>query len=348
MRMQATLVKMISWFVLGWLVTNGFASSAWAAPPHLLASAPFNARIAINVGNNGRFNFGAFPNPQTGGAIAGTSWNLSYRWPNDPDTSFTTIRINGSDTIYGDGGTQLRAPSAVGGINLSAWRIGDTEVTQRLEIVLNPQTGQDDTVKISYTMRNVGATAQTVGMRLMIDTDLNSNDGAPFRVPGDGIMTNEKEYVASAVPQSFQAFFGLDDSTHIVESTLQGNDATSPDRLVLASWPRIRSAVYDFTPDPAVSFGETGSADSAFALYWNPKPLDPGVSNTYVTYYGLAALNVDLSPPLALGVSGPATLIVDGNGYTPNAFDITATVFNNGTAPATEVLMTLNPPEPQG
>ena len=61
-----------------------------------------------------------------------------------------------------------------------------------------------------------------------------------------------------------------------------------------------------------------------------------------MTYYGLSALNVDLRPPLALGVSGPATLSVDGTAYTPNPFDITATVFNNGTAPATNVQLTLN------
>ncbi len=312
--------------------------SAYAAPP----VAPFNARIAINVGADGRFNFGALPDSQTGGAIVGSSWDLSYRWPTSPWTSFTTFRIDNTDYIYGSNGTQQQAPTAIGNMNLSSWQINDIVITQRLEIVTDPQTGQDDTVKIAYTMRNTGSTNQSVGTRVMIDTELNNNDGAPFRVAGDGIITNEKEYIGSAVPSIFYAFFGLDDSTHVTSSLLQGQDATTPDRLVLASWPLIKDTLYAYTPNPAISFGNTGSDDSAYAVYWNPQPLAPGAIRTYVTYYGLAALNVDLRPPLALGVTAPTMLLVDGIAYTPNPFEITATVFNNGTAPATNVQVTLN------
>ena len=206
-------------------------------------------------------------------------------WPGGPGTSFTTIRINGVDSIYGESGTQLQAPTDFTGMNESAWRIGETEVTQRLAIVLNPQTGQADTAKIAYTVRNVGSADQTVGTRVMIDTELNYNDGAPFRVPGDGIIRNEKEYLGSAVPDTFQAFFGLDDSTHVAASTLTGGDATPPDRLVLASWPRINDArqagvFYEYSVDPAVFFDESGSQDSAYMVYWSPQPLAPGASRT--------------------------------------------------------------------
>lgn len=75
---------------------------------------------------------------------------------------------------------------------------------------------------------------------------------------------------------------------------------------------------------------------------WPPQVLAPGAARTSVTSDGLSAVHVDLHPPLALGVSGPTTLTVAGNAYTPNPFDITATVFNNGAAPATNVQVTLN------
>ena len=49
----------------------------------------------------------------------------------------------------------------------------------------------------------------------MIDTEINYNDGAPFRVPGDGIITTEREYIGSAVPDTFLPFFNVTDSTHV-------------------------------------------------------------------------------------------------------------------------------------
>jgi hypothetical protein len=70
--------------------------------------------------------------------------------------------------------------------------------------------------------------------------------------------------------------------------------------------------------------------------------LGAGQSRTYVTYYGLAQLDIDLRPPLALGVSAPATLDALTSSYSPNPFEIVATVFNNGTATATDVQLTLN------
>lgn len=81
-----------------------------AAPAH----DPYTARLAVKVAADGRFNIGAFPNPQTGEAVSGVSWDLMYRWPDIPNTSFSTIRMDGVDYIYGEDGTQVGAPHDVG------------------------------------------------------------------------------------------------------------------------------------------------------------------------------------------------------------------------------------------
>jgi CSLREA domain-containing protein len=302
---------------------------------------PFNDRLAILVGSNGLFNIGAFPDPQTGGAITGQSWDLMFRWPSAPWSSYTTIRIDGSDYVYGSTGTQLEAPTDIdSNTNQSIWQIGDMEITQTLQIAFNNQTNQNDVAKISYTVRNTGSVSHTIGTRILIDTEINYNDGAPFRVPGVGIVTTESEYVGSTVPDTFQAFFDVTDSEHVAASTIKTVGETAPDRLVLAGWPHLYDTRYDYTIDPNYDF----SNDSAYAVYWNPTTLDPGNEVTNVTYYGLGQLNVDLQPPLALGVSGPAALSVVNNQYSPNPFDVVATVFNNGAATATNVQFTLNLP----
>ncbi len=313
-------------------------------PPPVSIVDPFNARLAVQVGANGRFNIGAFPDPATGGVTA-ISWNLMYAWPGAPGTSFSTLRVDGADSIYGQDGTQVEAPTDIDArTNESAWRVGDILVTQTLQLVFNAQTGQDDVARIAYTATNTGPVAHDAGFRTMIDTMINNNDGAPFRVPGVGIVTHETDFTGDAVPDTFQAFFDLTDSTHVTASTLKSGGATVPDRLVLAAWPRIDGTAYDFTPDPSVDFSPSGYHDSAYAVYWNPAALAPGASRTFATLYGLAQENVDLQPPLALGVSGPAALSTANGQYSPNPFNVVATIYDNGTAPATGVQLTLNLP----
>src|SRR6266487_3254659 len=78
-------------------------------PQSTVASDPFNARLSIQVGTDGHFNIGAYPDPSTGGATSG-SWDLMYSWPNPPGTSFSTLNIDGNDSIYGSSGTQIKSP----------------------------------------------------------------------------------------------------------------------------------------------------------------------------------------------------------------------------------------------
>lgn len=309
--------------VLSWAMTGPF----------------FNSRLAVQVRDDGRFNMGAFPNLSGNGTTG--SWDLMYRWPNDPGTSFSTLRIDGIDNVYGSSGIQLQAPANIDATtNRSRWRIGDIEITQTLEIVFNPQTNQNDVAKISYVARNTGSVSHQTGLRVMIDSEVNYNDGVPFRVPGVGIVGTEREFTGASVPDTFQGFFDVTDSSHVAVSTLKSGGATAPDRLVLASWPRIVATDYDYVIAPSIDF----TADSAYALYWNPTSLAPGGSRTYVTFYGLSQLDVNLQPPLALGVTAPATLSIVNGQYSPNPFDVVATVFNNGNASATNVRLSLNLP----
>lgn len=261
-----------------------------APPCSPVSTDPFNTRIAVQASADGRFNIGAFPDP-TGGQ-GSNSWDLMYSWPSGLGTSYTTIQVDGVNTVYGTG-TPLQAPTDIDArTNSSRWQIGDIEVTQILQLVQNNQTGHEDIAKIAYTVRNTGTVPHSVGNRILIDTELNYNDGAPFRIPGAGIVTTERDFIGAAVPDSFLAFFNVTDSTHVAVSTLRSGGATAPDRLVLASWPSIYNTLYDYDIDQNRSF----SNDSAYAVYWNPATLAQGESRTYVTLYGLAQVTADLRP----------------------------------------------------
>ncbi len=338
MRRIISVATLASLF-LGQILYGFSPQSAQKGGDGIVAADPFNSFLAILVGTNGRFNMGAFPN-STGGA-GPNSYDLTYRWPEAPSTSYSTIRIDGVDNIYGSSGTRLEAPTDIDAkTNRSRWRVGDIEITQTLQLALNPQTGREDLGKISYLVRNVGTVSHNVGQRIMLDTEIAGNDGVPFRVPGVGIVRNEMEFLGNAVPDTFQTFFSVTSSERASASILKTNVEIVPDRLVLANWNPLSNTRFDFTVDPNRSL----TGDSAYAVYWNPRALAAGASQTFTTYYGLANLNIDLQAPFALGVDGPSVLSIVNNQYAPNPFDIVATAFNNGTAAVTNAQLTLNLP----
>ncbi len=327
-----------------WRVKTFFNDEFLSARGFTIVTSRYNSLLAFQVAADGHFNAGAAPDPATG--FAGTnSYGIMYRWPGYPFSSFTTVRIDGNDLVYGRAGFNIESPANIDAkTNRSRWQIGDIEVTQILQLAFNSQTGREDVIKISYVLRNTGTTSHSVGQRVLIDTDINRNDGVPFRVPGVGIVKKETEFTGASVPDSFQAFFDVTDTQRITVSTLKSGGATAPDRLVLAGWPNLNGTNYDYAIDPNFDF----TKDSAYAVYWNPKSLAPGESRTYTTFYGLSALQVDTSPPLALGLSGPATLTVVNNAYSPDPFDVVATIYNNGGGAASNVQLTLNLPNGLG
>lgn len=292
---------------------------------------PNNDFLSIQVGTDARYNSGAT------GLVTGVSYNISYDWPGQPGTSFTTIRIDGTDSVYGTDGTMVQAPTELPNLkNEAIWQYGNIDVKQTLQIVFNGATGRVDTGMYKYTVTNNDTVAHSVGIRNMIDTMLNSNDGAPFRIPGVGAVTTEMEFLSASIPQYWQAFYSLANPDILAQGNLIGGDATTPDRFVIAAWPRIQSTLWDYTVDPSISV----TSDSAVAVYWNPVVINPGESRDFVTFYGLATLsgNTDLS------ITGPSQLSIVNNAWSPNPFTVTAYITNNTGSDMTNVPVTLSLP----
>lgn len=125
------------------------------------------------------------------------------------------------------------------------WTCDNIQVTQVCELVPNPSTGRADAMKIRYQFTNVDQIeSHNVGLRILLDTMLGPNDGAPFQVPEVGSemgipITTEREFLKSRneVPDFWQSFDDLNNPTVVSQGTLKGGDATEPDRVIFASWP---------------------------------------------------------------------------------------------------------------
>jgi len=187
-----------------------------------------------------------------------------------------------------------------------------------------------------YTVTNNDTVAHSVEIRIMIDTMLNNNDGAPFRIPNVGAVTNEMEFIGLNIPQYWQAFFSLVNPDILSQGTLIGGGATTLDRFVIAYWGNIAGSLWDYNVNPLQPITE----DSAIAVYWYPVVIGPGESLDFITFYGLSTLsgNVDLS------ITGPMELSLINNEWSPNPFVVTAYITNNTTSPMSNVSATLSLP----
>lgn len=265
-----------------------------------------------------------------------------------PWSSFTSVRVDGTDYTNKSGpfGAVLQAPLTVGDTNEGVWQVGSTpiQVHQILTLVTGPSTGHPDTYLIRYRLENTDTAAHVVGLRIMLDTDLDDNDGAPFRVPGTGSVTTEMEWLSSRVPSGFFVFNDLNNPSVTAQATLRGGLALpAPGKLQIAAWPDVYDTSFDYTVTP----GNSVTGDSCYNVFWENQTLPPGGSLTFSTYYGLGGILVDTAPPLATSISAPVEMECLSGILSPNPFDLSLYLANSApgvTVPVTGISAQLTLP----
>jgi hypothetical protein len=290
-----------------------------------------NDFVQAQVSSDGRFNAGLKE-------VSVERWfNLIYSWPSGPGTSFTTLKVDGNNLIYGNqpDGQFTQAPVNNEGNtkNESVWKTGDIAVKQVLQAGINPATGLPDALQIRYIITNTGTENHDVGLRMMLDTMVDGNDRAPFKVPGgDGIesINYEKDYTGSAVPAFWQAFNNFDNPDISAQYTMSGRDATTPDRFAITNWGRMSDTEWDYNITPGMSTG-----DSAVGMWWNPQTLAPGEQKIITTYYGRPGVGGDR----ALVLSGRQRLTYDEWSSAP--FNLISYFTNNTQTTQSDVRLVL-------
>nr|WP_304216718.1 chitobiase/beta-hexosaminidase C-terminal domain-containing protein [Fredinandcohnia onubensis] len=300
-----------------------------------------NEFLSIANDDTGRFTVGV-----TGGNPAIDTDDdqiLLYGHPY-PGTSFTTVKINGEDHIFtAENVTVDESKNEI----ISTQTIQNATVKQILTFSVNSTTNRADIVNMRYEIVNNGAEEFTAGTRIMLDTMLGHNDGAPFRVPGIGEVLYERELAGAQVPQYWQAFDNLENPSVIANGTFFRSLYERPDKVQFAYW----GDIYDTAWDYEVSEDKPVTRDSAVAIYHNPQSIAPGAMRVIDSYYGIGDFAIsDTEPPLSIRITAPQELQEDAeNGnYFSNPFTITGYVRNIGeeTTKNTKVLLEL--PEDSG
>ena len=282
-----------------------------------------NEYISIFVNQNEN-NRGRFAIDVTGGAPMRDGDNgkpLIYGHPT-PWTSYTTIKIDGKNYVFGgksnkragkgaNYGELVKAPTIEDNRIITEYKYGQVVVTQILTFVKSTTTGLPDTAQIRYRVTNQAEKAKEIGLRVMIDTMLGENDGAPFRIKNKAI-TYDKLYTASKIPSFWQAFDTLNNPKVTAQGTIKGQGLTEPTEVYFADWGSLADGVWDFDFNPNQEFLRKGEfeLDSAMALFWQSQKLAPGETKDYVSNYGLGGITI-VPGLLSLGVTSPAEIVMD-------------------------------------
>ena len=260
--------------------------------------------------------------------------DLLYR-RDDFDTSFTSFMVttDGStkEYIFGNNYSFL----GLGGNNLtvtrtdttirSTWTVGGLTFTQVLEPVLNKESHQHGTVRVSYSVQNGTGKPVEVKARLLLDTALGNQDYAYYEVAqqdtGSSFLRIEKELVLDTgegdyLPATFFAYDNYENPT-IAAYTIrdESTSAVIPYKIAFGHWNNLASTVFEFTPNPDLTFTNRYNkayltADSAFALYYDLGTIATGEQGkTVSTYYGVdSRVRVKDSDRVGLTITAPPVL----------------------------------------
>jgi hypothetical protein len=186
-------------------------------------------------------------------------------------------------------------------------------VTQTVMIVPGAQSLVLDTCLVEYVVENHSEIPHRVGLRVMLDTFIGTNDGVPFAIPGQpGLLTTMHKFGQKEIPDYIQALErpSLKDPGTVAQIGLKlpgfrlRADDPDPDpmeSLLICRWPGNSEELWDWTPKPMND--PPDKKDSCVTMYWATERMSPHGKRSMVFTYGLGTLSSS-SAQLALTVGG--------------------------------------------
>jgi hypothetical protein len=245
-------------------------------------------------------------------------------------TNNTCVIIDGNDSLYGQPPGHNETPPVENRDRhywATSWRFPDNVlVTQEVQIVPGAVSDKLDTCLVQYTVQNRSNQDHQVGLRVMFDTYIGSNDGVPFVIPGQtGLVTTPRVFQDREIPDYIEALERPDprDPGTVAHLGLAGIHVPGItfepiDRVVIRSFPG-----WNFRWDEPMTKEEQLKPieDSCVFLYWAERTMRPGDTRHMAFSYGLNAISApDEGGNLALTAGG--SFVVDHD------FTVTAYVKN--------------------
>lgn len=248
----------------------------------------------------------------------------------DPETSFTTFRIDGTDYIYGNKYkfdnnfySETTAPKIVQNPNGTQqlemiWKIKGVEIKQILMLYTDSADKVNSgNVNIRYEVNNKSGATVKVGSRILLDTMVGGNDGPQFQIGTayqSPLLVERKlvhDPIAAGIPKEDAALYKLPSywvmrdklemtnplATNVVAygfNNVAEQNINIVDEMIVGHWNGLANTKWNYTVHPNLDFtrdtNDYGSSDSAVAFYWNPDTIAAGSAQSFETVYGLGEI----------------------------------------------------------
>ncbi len=247
-----------------------------------------------------------------------------------PPSTYATLIIDGQVMRFGDPkhGRFIRPYTKDSkGRLYTVWKTNsNVEVAFVAKFVNGPTTGRPDTVKLVYQAKNVSTKKKRIGIRLMLDTYLGNNDGAPFSLPGRETFQTEREVYKKNMPMYWYTQDDISQPTVRAQGTLYADDLVTPDKIQFAAYRRVEPEPWGYQSQKGQRFQIWLDApDSVVALYWFESEVKPAEYKVASTYYGVYGATLDTGKYFNVSIGAPLKVKLD-------PFSVSADIENAVTA----------------
>jgi hypothetical protein len=184
------------------------------------------------------------------------------------------------------------------------WHVEGWQTDVRIELI-------QSVARIEMRVRNSGTEPASLALRLTSDVEVGVEEGVdpngaslpPYvYVHGQRPIRVDTDLRGIQVPPAVEFYLTRGDlfgaSRYILRPTTGFEDATPIDRLVFGEWFFIQGT----TIWEPVLFPDSFISDVAINLFVNPRTFAPGQERVFVFYVTLTPVNIDVQPPIAVGV----------------------------------------------
>lgn len=214
------------------------------------------------------------------------------------------------------------------------WNVEGWDTDLRIDLI-------QSVARISLRVRNTGDTAASLALRLASDVetgveagfDPNGASRPPYiYVQGQRPVKIDTDLRGAQIPNAIEFYLArgaLAGSSRYFLRPVKGfEDQTPIDRLVIGKWFFIQGT----TIWEPVLFPDSYITDTAINMFVNPRNFAPGQVREFVFYIALTPVDVDVQPPVALGVEALPVIEPDRSDLTKLAnegeFEIVANITN--------------------
>ncbi|MFN7016039.1 MAG: hypothetical protein ACK4P5_02570, partial [Fimbriimonadales bacterium] len=195
-------------------------------------------------------------------------------------------------------------PGASGYYIRRIWNVEGWDTDLRIDLI-------QSVARISLRVRNSGDTAASLALRLASDVetgveagfDPNGASRPPYvYVQGQRPIKVDTDLRGVQIPNAIEFYLGrgnLPGSSRYLLRPVKGfEDQTPIDRLVIGKWFFVQgTSIWE-----PVLFPDSFISDVAINLFVNARNFAPGQTREFVFYVTLTPVDIDVQPPIALGV----------------------------------------------